>query len=298
MDMSKTFVIGDVHGHFDRLEALLKQEGIVGPCDRCRGTGDEFDRLCPRCDGDGQTRIDYDTTVIQLGDLGHFGGESGSPSGDKMCYLYADRYLDVVLWGNHERPLVDLLHSFQGYQHPGIHVERQIEYLREIGKMKLAVAAHGYLIVHAGVSSVYSYLAQRYGNAYIFADYLNELDEKKLNWLKDNPPRFSEIKHKKLSDPDNLYRKFEIIDSISFIRGGSHPDGGVLWFDWNREPHLEGPFKFICGHTAQSDGVVKADNYGNLNIDIGGKYENRLAGVWLEDGEEPKARSVNFDKEN
>lgn len=302
--MARTFVIGDVHGHFDRLEALLLQEGIIGRCSTCQGRGDTYHLgaepdgstdevvICEICDGDGLRRIDHDTFVVQLGDLAHLGGATGSPTGDQICYLYADRWLDLVLWGNHERALVDWQHGFSGYEYPGIHIEKKIEYLRKIGKMKVAAAAHGYLIVHAGVSSAFSNIAFDQGDAYNFAAHLNDLGDRKLDWLKDNPPRFSEIKN-----GQNLRveaAQFSIIDDISFLRAGPAADGGVLWFDWDREPHLDGvPFKFICGHTAQyQDGEPKEDEYGNWNIDIGGKYEARLCGLWLEDDKDPRPVKV------
>jgi hypothetical protein len=70
--------IGDIHGHLDRFEALLKQEGLLDRCDGCSGFGtslglDEIEQECNKCDGDGWARTDKPATVVLLGDVGHFG---------------------------------------------------------------------------------------------------------------------------------------------------------------------------------------------------------------------------------
>lgn len=301
-----TLVIGDVHGHYDRLEALLVQEGILGRCPVCDGTGDtppmkftpveelgkvqggytfQLDRLCGNCDGEGIARINHDVQVVQLGDLGHWGGATGSPSGDKLCYQHADQFFDIVLWGNHDRALVDSAHIFGGYQHPG-EVKALVDQLYGSGKLRMAVAAHGYLIVHAGVHLGFKHIADRFRDAPLFAEYLNSLDQQKLALLRLGQPKY------RLSGREPIYanrdeaKKFKVIDNIGWSRGGRATEGGVLWMDWRQEKHLRGePFKYICGHTADRDGLIRNDEYGNWNIDIGGKTEARLGGVWLDGGE-------------
>lgn len=305
-----TFVIGDVHGHYDRLAALLQHAGILGDCEACDGTGDataeitfesgisvyadpkmeqgqiRFESappvLCPYCDGDGIVRTNFDARVIQLGDLGHFGGATGSPTGDYMCYRYADRWLDTILWGNHDRAVVDSAHAFKGYMHPGGNTKGLMDDLYTKGKLKVAATAHGYLIVHAGVALGWYRQTQVLDNVEYFTDRLNSLADAKLAYLKDK---------KSIAYPNGAH----IIDAVGLVRGGAHPMGGVLWMDWGREKHLQGePFKFICGHTAQKDGEVKEDEYGNYCIDIGGKDNGRLAGVWLDDGEVQETVAVNL----
>jgi hypothetical protein len=93
MTYPPTLVIGDVHGHDDRLEALLLQEGLI--------------------DSDGR-RLRTNCRIIQLGDLGHYGW-NGDEDGDRRCWAYARRWINVVLWGNHDRATVDAGHAFSGY---------------------------------------------------------------------------------------------------------------------------------------------------------------------------------------
>lgn len=285
MDERPVFVIGDVHGHFDRLEGLLRQEGIVGRCPDCDGSGitynpDDDGGDCDACRGDGQRRVNHDVRVIQLGDLAHFGGTHGTPSGDRMCYEYASRYLDLVLWGNHDRAVFDPNSIFGGYEHPGDEVHAYMSRLIGDKKLTLAAEAHGHLIVHAGVHQRWQKLANEIGNAVEFAEYLNTMDRGYLSSLRNRDLTYQELRERQ--------KRFAIIANISAIRGGPNPEGGVLWMDWDREKHLEGPFPYVCGHTAQTDGLAKTDEWGNWNIDIGGKTERRLCGLWLEIGRKPR----------
>lgn len=131
--MSKSFIIPDVHGHYDRLKTLLVQEGIVDPVT--------------------EQRINFDVEVVQLGDLGHF-GRGGSPTGDLLCYEKADEWFDQLLFGNHDYGVVSRL-KFNGYVAPNAYVTQLIEDLRTSGKLKFAHAAHGHLLTHAGLHPVF-----------------------------------------------------------------------------------------------------------------------------------------------
>ncbi len=293
MSEKPTLIIGDCHGHFDRLERLLLQEGILGPCDHCDATGQIGTEIeCLNCNGDGSCRVNHDVRVIQLGDLGHFGGATGSPTGDLMCYKYADSWFDDVLWGNHDRAVVDFGHAFNGYMYPDVHTKGYMDALWEQGKLKMATEAHGYLIVHAGIALGLKHLTKGH-DAKSFAAYLNYLDTEKMEWGKTS---------QKFADGEmgyavqqELRKEYRAIDAISSIRGGRYPEGGALWMDWNQEKHLRGePFKYICGHTAHSQGIVDLDQYGNYNIDIGGKNERRLAGLWLAENETPRVVRVDL----
>lgn len=126
--MKPTFVIGDVHGHYDRLVALLEKAGIIGDWDGTNANAE----------------------VVQVGDLGHFGLDT--IEGDTRCYELMTRIGAVVLWGNHEYALAfPEQHGFYGmYEAPGA--------LSMISRAKprFAHAAHGYLITHAGLAAHYA----------------------------------------------------------------------------------------------------------------------------------------------
>src|ERR1035438_3170973 len=79
----RTLVIGDCHGHLDRLEALLLQEGIIR-----------------ECADSGPVRYNREVEVVQLGDLGHYGDTQAR---DRSIWAHAPSWLDVILWGNHDR---------------------------------------------------------------------------------------------------------------------------------------------------------------------------------------------------
>lgn len=115
----RTFVIGDVHGHHERLEALLIK-----------------------------AKLDTHDEVIQLGDMGHYSIETIER--DRTTWELAERAGILPLWGNHDRALIDPQnHSFRGYSPPAY------ETLKTIHRMnpRFAVARHGYLLTHAGLHS-------------------------------------------------------------------------------------------------------------------------------------------------
>lgn len=295
--MKPTLVIGDVHGHFDRLEALLMQEGILDHCPDCAGHGDSFmddDKpieMCEACDGDGVRRVNHDVDVIQLGDLGHFGHDA-SPTGDEMCYKYADRWLDLVLWGNHDRAVVDHGHAFSGFMSPSKTAVHYMTLLANAGKYKLAHECQGFLLTHAGLHAAFKQQADvefdRTDPALV-ADWINEGE-----WWPENDGKYSlgynlDLGRSVLEEV-KPHPSTPVRDAISRTRGGPSPFGGILWRD--RREKLFDAFPQIFGHSADRDGLVRRLNALDIDpdgkhwcVDIGGKYEARLAGVWLIDGQ-------------
>ena len=302
-----TLVVGDVHGHFDRLEALLLQEGILGPCPDCDGfgtlptgevnPGDAGEVDCDECKGDGQRRINHDVEVVQLGDLGHF-GQDASPTGDLMCWQYADRWFDVVLWGNHDRAVVDSHHAFSGYLSPGPEIKHYMFGLYAVDKLKLAHVAHDFLITHAGLQAGWK---QQKGiefdrdDPHAFAEWINENDWWPSGERVHQPVRYPPTENEFAHVTDSERSATAVRDAISFKRGGGSPTGGILWRDQN-EKLYEG-FKQVYGHSAQHDGRFVVQRYGfnpsktgrsqmypghdAFNIDIGGKSQPRLGAIWL-----------------
>lgn len=119
-------VIGDCHGHLDRLKALLEQEGCA---ERSQA---------------------YKT--VQVGDLGHFGN---SQAKDAAIYDYAREHIDIVLWGNHDRAALWPGHAFNGYEPPFAETKDAMKQLMHQGRYRLAYAAHDFLLTHAGLHAAF-----------------------------------------------------------------------------------------------------------------------------------------------
>ena len=270
----KTLVIGDVHGHLDRLEALLKQEGIIGECPICHGTGD-YQRpsatepgMCLKCNGVGISRINHDVEVVQLGDLGHYGIDT--VTADRLTWEYAPKWIDVILWGNHDRAVIEKGHHFGGYANPDGQTKDAIDAAITEGKLKLAYEAHGFLLTHAGLHSEFQHNkipSLLKTSPKLFAEWLNECD---IRGADDPPPEYT-----------NDFRA--IRDNISPLRGAHfRADGGILWRD-AREPLYDG-FKQVFGHTSRDEDVTRtypADDGLSYCIDVGNQYNGRLKGLWL-----------------
>jgi len=123
-------VIGDVHGHHDRLQALLRQEGII----------DEENR-----------RTDKDAEVIQVGDLGQYDRHTHKRDYVTWSMVADYNWVDYVLWGNHDRAVVDVTSSFRGYDPP---TPRVVELMEKVNPL-MAIMRHGHLITHAGLHPTY-----------------------------------------------------------------------------------------------------------------------------------------------
>ena len=219
--MKRTFVIGDVHGHIDRLNALL-----------CRANA-----------------VHQDTQIVFLGDLGHYGVDTWS--GDQACISFAAEIGAIVLWGNHDRAIVDPdNHRFRGYQHPGPGAQ---DFIEEKLDMRIAYAVDGYLLTHAGLHPAWaSSSVKRVFTAEGWVRYLESVP---------------------FDDP--------IITSIAAPRGGWARQGGILWRD-AREDLFRG-VKQIFGHTR---GWVRAypteGSAASFCIDTGSKENGSLVGMWTD----------------
>lgn len=225
----RTLVIGDVHGHVDRLAALLEQEGIID------GEGNRVDRAC---------------RVIQLGDLGHF-GTTGDATGDHACWRSVGEWIDLVLWGNHDRAAVDRRHAFAGYARPLAPLPSVLNHHEREGRVRFAAASHGHLLTHAGVHAAHAVWLD-VDNAENAAGQLNQ-----VAW------------HRVFGD---------VVNAIGRSRGGRNDAGGILWRDFD-EP-LADHWPQVFGHTRGDDVRRVGDSW---CIDVGSRDNGRLAGLWLPD---------------
>lgn len=125
------FVIGDVHGHLDRLVALLNKAGFIDS----RG---------------GFTSLTREVEVIQLGDLGHYGADTRQNDLAVWTYAASCPWLKV-LWGNHDMSVFRTDHTFRGYTEPDSRTRRLME---EKGLL-FSTVRHGYLLTHAGLHPSY-----------------------------------------------------------------------------------------------------------------------------------------------
>jgi len=221
-------VIGDIHGHYDRFTDLLIQEGLITICPLCLGDV-EGDSVCPKCNNDGWGRTDKPVDIILLGDVGHFGTE-GTPTGDLMAWELAIRVADVILWGNHDRAMVEEYHAFRDFHRHPIEALQCMKEARAAGKLKLAHAQHGFLMTHAGLAA-------------------NFRDQDVSDNLKHDPYAFAAWINE-AEDPDAEISKDQlgVRDSISRKRGGRSHAGGILWRDITEK--LYDGFRQVFGHSA------------------------------------------------
>lgn len=241
--MSKrTLVIGDCHGHTDRLEALLRQEGILQDCP-----------------DSGVIRTNHDVEVVQLGDIGHYGGDTQAR--DRSIWTMALKWVDTILWGNHDRAVIDGRHFFMGYQKPFPETVEAIDAATKSGKLRLAHAAHGFLLTHAGLHAKYKYNRAPHGDALAIASWLNALDGADSQ------------------DEDFL----AIRDAISYTRGGRSSHGGILWRDCSES--LYKPVRQVFGHSSKDK--VRTYQTGKTGdsfcVDVGDQFNGCLAAIWLPD---------------
>lgn len=245
-----SLVIGDVHGHYDRLEALLLQEGIldskVSPY--YLGGYPEINKSIHR------RRINHDIEVIQVGDLGHFGKEH--PTGDEMCYDAAREWIDILLWGNHDRAVVSKAHGFNGYTEPSDGARDAMQ--RVAGKMFFAVEVHGWLITHAGLHAAFKHQKTYEG-------FGSRTDPGEIAWFLN----------------EAMQHDSALIDNVSFYRGGRATAGGILWRDVQESIYDGVPQ--IFGHTVRKKVTPYARGHDQKHwcVDIGDKDNGRLAGIWL-----------------
>jgi hypothetical protein len=237
-----TLVIGDCHGHLDRLEALLRQEGVLDDCP-----------------DSGVVRRNHDVEVVQLGDLGHYG--INDQDRDRSIWMAAPHWLDVILWGNHDRAVIDGRHFFQGYQRPFPETLDLVKAALKSGKLRLAHEAHDFLLTHAGLHSKYKYNKAPQENATEIAAWLNERENE-----------------------DSQDKDFVAIrDAISYTRGGRSSHGGILWRDCSES--LYKPVRQIFGHSSKDK--VRTYQAGKMGdsfcVDVGNQFNGRLAAIWLPD---------------
>lgn len=130
----KTIVIGDLHGDWKGLLAILRATGGI----------------------DAENRRVPGVTVIQLGDLIHGGDPRGAPRegvDDELCAALALGLCDTILIGNHELP-----HLWPGADFPGfagmVRIDAETRWALlaayERGQVVPAVAHERWLLTHAG----------------------------------------------------------------------------------------------------------------------------------------------------
>lgn len=279
--------IGDVQGHLDRLEGLLLQEGVLGPCDVCAGSGDVSEaevgpaEFCPNCKGVGSARVNRDVTVVQLGDL--IDARPHTQTQDSLCVNFGEAWLDYVLWGNHDRPVVDPNPGilFGGYMRPLPEVVHVIQRMRHEGRFRLAMNAHGFLLVHAGLPvapNLYEALEVDPEDP-TFGEYLERLD---VNVLENTVYNRSRAYYEGEMTPE-IEAFMSLRDNISYARGGGQPHGGLLWRDFN-EPLY--PVRQVFCHSSAPQ-VRQVGDPSSYCLDL--SKHGALGAIWL-----PEERVVEY----
>lgn len=294
MAKSQALIIGDVHGILKRLESLLIQEGIIGPCQICAATGDVSDgtreaEFCPHCKGNGLARIDYETEVIQLGDLMDMMPERTSPTADDTISTFADDWVDTFLWGNHERPIVGGP-TFSGFYDLSPEIRKRLDKWQSEGRMKLAHHFDKFLITHAGLSAKaftghwvddHGWYPERTGS-------LNRYSPQRLaNWINRKDLEREYVR--------KMYGGFgwDLRDNVGYGRGGDSPWGGIIWRDsWESLWAIPQ----IFGHTSHKLPLtIEHDGLTSYCIDT--SKHGSLSAIWLSGEEEPRLVTVYDDDE-
>lgn len=122
----KTFIVPDIHGHYETLRNLLREAGVL----------DEND-----------TR-DGDWNVVQLGDLANCVRED--VNGDLDCLKTVGDWIDTMLIGNHEYAYFG--GKFGGYYHyPDVQMQlNRIEREGRLSPAALVGKDNDILVTHAG----------------------------------------------------------------------------------------------------------------------------------------------------
>lgn len=264
----QTLIIGDIHGQLFRLEELLFQEGLLDHCPVCAGEGDDTaptgePTFCGTCHGFGVMRINRDVEVVQLGDLVDLMPMRTSESADGTVMHAGSYWIDVFLCGNHEAPMQGM-RAFGGYV-PNLNVQHIIATLKAEGRYRLAHAAHGYLITHAGLGNVMA--EQRTGS-------LKRHDVERLGaWINRKNKDKDSIKH------GPIHGGWPVRDNISMFRGGWHEDGGIIWRD-SREALWDVPQ--IFGHTSHELALqVSFPEKGLPSYCIDTSKHGSVSAIWL-----------------
>ena len=196
---------------------------------------------------------------MQLGDLAHYGIDTQAR--DRAIWASAPSWLDVILWGNHDRACWDGRHFFMGYSKPFPETFDIIKACVKEGKIRLAAEAHGFLLTHAGLHASYKYNKAPQESSAATAEWLNAREDEDSQ------------------DDDFL----AIRDAISTSRGGRSPSGGILWRDASES--LYPAYRQVFGHSAKDESATRTyqskeagDSY---CIDVGNQYNGRLKGIWL-----------------
>jgi hypothetical protein len=170
---------------------------------------------------------------------------------DRATLVRAQEWLDGSLVGNHELGFLGGPRFNSQWDDQAGSLARVLGLLCEDGFYTAARAEAGTLICHAGLSIYFSYETATEAAAAIETAFVAE-------------------------------RAGLLISGIGKERGGRDPVGGICWLNWEDERNPR--FNQLVGHTPCHGDVVTAAGTGHLNIDVGGKFGLRLAGVFLEDG--------------
>lgn len=130
--MTRTFVVGDIHGRIHSLEKLLQRAGVISK----KGKRKTTDR------------------VVSVGDLAN--AVLQDINGDEECLKVAPEWFDVLLVGNHESGYVVPGMGFGGYYEAPHLKSLYNAYVRD-GLVQPAMAIGNTLISHAGVVKEYEF---------------------------------------------------------------------------------------------------------------------------------------------
>ena len=283
---TKTFVVPDMHGHYESLRALLRAAGVIDENDerydeveaRELEAEARMDGSEPDAEFWSRTENQRSYRVVSLGDLAN--ATLNDVNGDEQCLLKVRDWFDYIILGNHESGYLFRDMGFNGY-HEAPHLKSLYNSLYRQGIVVPAVMIGNTLLSHAGVHEYFDFQDSDEAFDAIWEVWEN-YNEYETSWNEDGTSehRFS-FRNGQIEIPKSM-----LLNAVGKARGGDLPFGGILWSDW-REERKNINFNQIVGHTPISDGPVlttyESKGVFTLNLDVDAKSGKTPFGIWIDE---------------
>jgi len=239
--LSRTVVLGDIHGYLETFRDLLTRAGLL----------------------EGDSWRGGRTVLVQLGDVIDRGPDSVETY-EFLARLQSragkGRGRVVRLLGNHEVSLLEGFYDFTNFPQPEALAERIRQDVAE-GKVQAAFARNNWLFTHAGL-------------------HLNLLQRIRSDMQQGTPQRFTPRRlarhlNQRFRDTVLAGDYSDPIFAVGKARGGEEETGGIFWADFDEElatPARAPRIHQVFGHTPEGYKGARfrrTSDGRRINIDIG-----------------------------